>query len=317
VTASLTTPPTADAPIITATGLTKHYGSYAAVNQVDFTVQAGECWGLLGPNGAGKTTLLRLLIGNTPPTAGQLHVLGYPIPAAATAMRRRIGVVPQKDNLDPDFTVVENLRTYADYFGLTGPGLQERIAELLAFVALEAKRDAPISTLSGGMQRRLSLIRALLNEPDLLILDEPTTGLDPQARQVIWQRLRALRSRGMTLVLTTHYMEEAQRLCDRITVLDYGRILDSGPPAGLIRQHIEPQVIEVFGPDLQTWHASTGAALAKRSEQVGETLFYYTHDERPLLAALRPQTALSYLHRPANLEDVFVKLTGRELRDGQ
>lgn len=300
--------------VIEARRLTKRYGDYAAVDAVDVTVQAGECWGLLGPNGAGKTTLLRLLVGNTPPSAGELQVLGYPIPAQAARMRRRIGVVPQKDNLDPDFTVIENLRTYASYFPLSGPALEARIEELLAFAALESKRDAPLSALSGGMQRRLSLIRALLNQPRLLILDEPTTGLDPQARQLLWQRLRLLRQQGMTLALTTHYMEEAQRLCDRVTIMDRGRILEDGPPHALIRRLIEPQVVEVFGPGLDQWHEQA-AALAERSERVGETVFYYANDERALLAALNRQPELTYLHRPANLEDVFVKLTGRELRD--
>ncbi len=305
------------ATVINANRLTKRYGVHTVLDAVDVEVQAGECWGLLGPNGAGKTTLLRMVIGATPPSLGQLQVLGYPIPAQATSMRRRIGVVPQKDNLDPDFTVVENLRTYASYFGLKGPVLERRLEELLAFAALESRRNAPISTLSGGMQRRLSLIRALLNEPELLILDEPTTGLDPQARQVLWQRLRALRGRGMTLVLTTHYMEEAQRLCDRVTILDQGRILETGPPQELIRKYIEPQVVEVYGVGLDDWHRTVAASLVERSERVGETMFYYAHDERALLAALNQQPELTYLHRPANLEDVFVKLTGRELRDGQ
>jgi len=297
--------------------LTKRYGEFTAVDGVDIEVRAGECWGLLGPNGAGKTTLLRMVIGGTPPTSGQLSVLGHPIPAKATVMRERIGVVPQKDNLDPDFTVLENLYTYAGYFGLRGPGLDNRLKELLAFAALESKQDAHIGTLSGGMQRRLSLVRALVNEPELLILDEPTTGLDPQARQVIWQRLRALRSQGMTLVLTTHYMEEAQRLCDRVTVMDDGRLLDSDHPQALTRKYIEPHVIEVYGSGLESWHNGVGEQLAERSEQVGETVFYYAHDESALLAALNQQPQLCYLHRPANLEDVFVKLTGRELRDGQ
>jgi lipooligosaccharide transport system ATP-binding protein len=303
--------------IIEAHRLTKRYGDYTAVDGVDMHVRAGEFWGLLGPNGAGKTSLLRLLIGATPLSAGRLTILGYPVPAAATRMRGRIGVVPQKDNLDPDFTVAENLHTYASYFGLGGAAIGARIRELLAFAALEGKQNARIGALSGGMQRRLSLIRALINAPELLILDEPTTGLDPQARQHIWQRLRALRAKGMTMVLTTHYMEEAQRLCDRVTVMDHGRFLDTGPPQTLIRKYIEPHVVEVYGPGLNDWHREFGTTLAERGEMVGETAFYYTHDESALLAALTRQPELSYLHRPANLEDVFVKLTGRELRDGQ
>lgn len=302
--------------VIEASKLGKRYGDYAAVDGVDFAVPKGEFWGLLGPNGAGKTTLLRMITGNTPPSFGSLRVLGYPIPEQASAMRNRIGIVPQKDNLDPDFTVIENLRTYASYFGLPARKLDQRLQELLAFAALESKRDAPLNTLSGGMQRRLSLIRALVNEPELLILDEPTTGLDPQARQLIWQRLRALRSRGMTLVLTTHYMEEAERLCDRITIMDHGHILDSGTPKELIHQHIEPHVVEVLSSDLETWHQEVAIGLAARNEQVGETVFYYSNDESALLDALNRQPKLSYLHRPANLEDVFIKLTGRELRDG-
>jgi lipooligosaccharide transport system ATP-binding protein len=303
--------------VIKAEGLSKHYGDYPAVDDIDMEVRAGECWGLLGPNGAGKTTFLRMVVGSTPPSSGQLQVLGHPVPGEATSMRRRVGIVPQKDNLDPDFTVVENLLTYAGYFGLSRAERDQRIPELLAFASLEGRKNAYINTLSGGMQRRLSLIRALINAPELLILDEPTTGLDPQARQLIWQRLRALRARGMTLVLTTHYMEEAERLCDRVTIMDQGRILDTDRPESLIRRYIEPHVVEVFGPDLESWHGEVGAALAERSEHVGETVFYYSTNERPLLEALNRQPNLSFLHRPANLEDVFVKLTGRELREGQ
>ncbi|MDQ2696584.1 MAG: ATP-binding cassette domain-containing protein [Pseudomonadota bacterium] len=300
--------------VIEAKGLVKRYGAFPAVDGIDVEVRAGECWGLLGPNGAGKTTFLRMVIGATPPTAGRLWVLGHDIPRQAVAMRRRIGVVPQKDNLDVDFTVAENLYTFATYFGLPAAAVRDRVAELLAFAALESRRDAYINTLSGGMQRRLSLVRALINAPELLILDEPTTGLDPQARQVIWQRLRALRAQGMTLVLTTHYMEEAQRLCDRITVMDHGRILDTDRPEALVRKYVEPHVVEVYGPGLDAWRAQ-GEALAERCEAVGETAFYYACDEQPLLAALQHQPGLTYLHRPANLEDVFVRLTGRELRD--
>ena len=303
--------------VIETRGLVKRYGSFTAVAGVDIRVEQGRYWGLLGPNGAGKTTLLKMLIGTIPPSAGELTVLGCPVPERATTMRRYIGVVPQKDNLDPDFTVAENLRVFGAYFGLGGRELEARIDHLLAFAALEGKRDAPIGALSGGMQRRLSLVRALVNDPQLLILDEPTTGLDPQARQHIWQKLRELRARGLTLVLTTHYMEEAQRLCDRVTIMDHGRILDADPPRTLIGRHIEPHVVEVFGHQLEDWHRRVGRALARRSERVGETMFYYTDVPGPLLEALEGHEELTYLHRPANLEDVFVKLTGHELREGQ
>ena len=302
--------------VIEAHGLTKRYGDRTVVNGVDVRVDAGECWGLLGPNGAGKTTFLRMLLGQTPPSCGQLRVLGHAIPQQSREMRRRVGVLPQNDNLDPDFTVAENLRTYGDYFALRGPTLERRIDELLVFAALQTRAADTTAVLSGGLQRRLSMVRALINDPELVVLDEPTTGLDPQARQMIWQRLRQLRMNGITLVLTTHYMEEAQRLCDRVTIMDHGRILASDTPGALIRQQIEPHVIEVYGPGAARWQSANGRGLAARSEQVGETVFYYADDERPLLAALQQQHELTFLHRPANLEDVFVKLTGRELRDG-
>jgi len=304
-------------PIIRAHNLSKRYGQVTAVDAIDVEVERGEFWGLLGPNGAGKTTFLRMLIGGTPPSAGELSVLGYPIPAQAVTMRRRAGIVPQLDNLDPDFTVAENLRSYARFFDLSGARVDRRIDELLAFASLEKRRDTHINTLSGGMLRRLSLVRALVNDPELLVLDEPTTGLDPQARQLIWQRLRELRQKGLTLVLTTHYMEEAQRLCDRVTVMDHGRILDSDRPADLIRRHIEPHVIEVHGTGVEAWHETAAKRFSDRTERVGETVFCYARDESGLLGSLAEQPSLSFLHRPANLEDVFVKLTGRELREGQ
>ncbi len=301
--------------IIEAQGLSKCYGEQRVVDALSLSVPEGICWGLLGPNGAGKTTFLRMLTGNTSPSAGSLRVLGFPVPGKAVELRRHIGVVPQQENLDVDFSVVENLRTYASYFGISRSRLQSRIPELLKFAALESRAGSPVTALSGGMQRRLSLARALVNEPKLLILDEPTTGLDPQARQLIWQQLRALRARGMGLVLTTHYMEEATRLCDQVTIMDHGRILDSDSPQKLIARHIEAQVIEVYGKGLDSWHGVRGEALAERFERVGDTCFYYARDERPLLDALRGHPELSYLHRPANLEDVFLRLTGRELRD--
>lgn len=304
------------APVVESSGLTKVYDDTVVVNDLDVRVERGTVWGLLGPNGAGKTTFLRMLIGNTRPSRGSLRVMGHVLPEGAAAARRTVGVVPQHDNLDPDFTVLENLVVYGAYFGLSRTDVLARAERLLRFAALEGRANSPIATLSGGMQRRLSLIRALVNDPALLILDEPTTGLDPQARQLIWQRLRQLRSEGMTLILTTHFMDEAERLCDLITVMDHGRILDTGAPRDLIARHIEPHVIEVHGPGLDEWHTGVGDPLADRHERVGETAFYYARDETGLLGALREAPRLIYLHRPANLEDVFVKLTGRDLRDG-
>jgi lipooligosaccharide transport system ATP-binding protein len=242
-------------------------------------------------------------------------VLGFAIPEEARLMRRRIGIVPQGDNLDPDFTANENLAVYASYFGLGRRAVAERIRELLAFASLESKADAAITTLSGGMRRRLILARALINQPDLLVLDEPTTGLDPQARQLIWQRLRSLLGQGKTLILTTHYMEEAERLCNRLVIMDHGKILVSGSPQALIRDHVEPQVLEVYGSHVDRWLDERGRSLCGRAEQVGETVFCYAENEDPLLDDLRRRPELHFLHRPANLEDVFVKLTGRELRE--
>ena len=305
--------------IVEARGLTKRYGTQAVVDNIDLSVRRGECFGLLGPNGAGKTTTLRMLMGATSPSAGELNVLGYPIPQQARQMHQRLGVVPQQDNLDPDFTVMENLATFASYFGLAksigAAVLDKRIADLLAFANLEAKAHAGIGTLSGGMKRRLTLARALINDPDLLILDEPTTGLDPQARQLIWQRLRTLLAQGKSLILTTHYMEEAERLCDRLVIIDSGRILVSGSPADLVRQHIEPHVVEIHGRGMDEWFNSIGQKFVQRSEHAGETLFCYLADERPLLDALRHCPELHFTHRRANLEDVFIKLTGKELRE--
>lgn len=305
--------------VVEARGLTKRYGTQAVVDNIDLSVRRGECFGLLGPNGAGKTTTLRMLMGATPPSAGELNVLGYPIPQQARQMHQRLGVVPQQDNLDPDFTVMENLATFASYFSLAksigAAMLDKRIADLLAFANLEAKAHAGIGTLSGGMKRRLTLARALINDPDLLILDEPTTGLDPQARQLIWQRLRTLLAQGKSLILTTHYMEEAERLCDRLVIIDSGRILVSGSPADLVRQHIEPHVVEIHGRGMDEWFNSIGQKFVQRSEHAGETLFCYLADERPLLDALRHCPELHFTHRRANLEDVFIKLTGKELRE--
>ena len=305
--------------VVEASGVVKRYGDLTVVNGIDLTVKAGECFGILGPNGAGKTTTLRMLLGATPPDSGSLRVLGEPIPQRAREARAGMGVIPQQDNLDPDFSVIQNPRTYASYFGLKGQAMEQRFLELLEFANLESKADTNINKLSGGMKRRLTLARALVNDPALVILDEPTTGLDPQARQLIWQRLRKLVTQGKTLIMTTHYMDEAERLCDRLVIMDQGRVLVQGTPQDLVCEHSEPHVIEIYGSGLDDWleqrlHTSA-CANTTRLERVGETAFCYTEDEAPLLEALRGQSELHYLHRPANLEDVFLRLTGRDLRE--
>ncbi len=295
-------------------GLTKSYGGQRVVDGFDLELEPGRCHGLLGPNGAGKTTTLRLALGLIEADAGTVELLGHVLPAEAKQARRRVGVVPQVDSLDPDFTVAENLQTYGRYFGLSAKTIAERIPALLDFAGLAGKADAPILTLSGGMKRRLTLARALVNDPDLIILDEPTTGLDPQARHLIWQGLRRLISQGKTLLLTTHFMDEAERLCDIISVLDHGRSIARGSPRELIAGHIEPHVVEVFGEGLDEWKACV-SGLCRRCEQAGETLFCYTDNPEKVVAELEAAPGLRYLHRPANLEDVFLKITGRDLRD--
>ena len=305
----------ADAVVLSVVGLRKSYGDNEVVRGLNFAIGRGECFGLLGPNGAGKTTTLRCCLGLTDPNAGAITLVGEPVPKAAREARVRVGVVPQMDNLDPDFTVVENLRIYGRYFRVSDALLHERIPRLLEFAGLSTKGTSSIRTLSGGMKRRLTLARALINDPELLILDEPTTGLDPQARHLIWDGLRQLLTQGKTILLTTHFMDEAERLCSRLAVIDHGRMIASDTPRALIAAHVEPEVIEVYGDEARAWADTRGRQLAERLELAGETAFCYARDAAPLLADLVRQTSVRYLHRPANLEDLFIKLTGRELRD--
>jgi lipooligosaccharide transport system ATP-binding protein len=301
--------------LLAVSGLRKSYDGREVVAGVDFELKPGECFGLLGPNGAGKTTTLRLALGLTQPDSGDIVLLDHNVRENARAARARVGVVPQLDNLDPDFTVRENLRVYGRYFGLTKADVEQRLPELLDYAGLTGRADARIQTLSGGMKRRLTLARALINDPDLLFLDEPTTGLDPQARHVIWERLRQLTLRGKTLLLTTHFMEEAERLCHRLAIMDHGRIICIGTPRELIAAHIEPEVVEVYGDGADAWMEAAGRRLAERCEKHGETVFCYARDAHALVAGLADRGDVRYLHRRANLEDVFLKLTGRDLRD--
>jgi lipooligosaccharide transport system ATP-binding protein len=295
--------------------LRKRYGDQEVVRGVSFEVAPGECFGLLGPNGAGKTTTLRCCLGLTHPHSGTITIGGLPVPQAARQARYRIGVVPQFDNLDPDFTVAENLVMFGRYFGSEGAAVKARVPELLAFAGLEEKANAKIEALSGGMKRRLTLARALVNDPHVLFMDEPTTGLDPQARHLIWDRLKSLMSQGKTLILTTHFMDEAERLCGRVAIMDHGVIIALDTPRGLIAQSIEPQVVEVFGDGAREWARDVAPKYVRRIEVAGETAFCYADDAGPLLETVSATPSLRALKRAANLEDVFIKLTGRDIRD--
>ncbi len=302
-------------PQLRCSHLSKRFGDTTVVDDLSFEVQAGECLGVIGPNGAGKTTTFRMCLGLSAPDSGSISVFGMSMPQETLAIKARLGVVSQFDSLDPDFTCSENLMVYGRYFGMASADIRARIPSLLSFAALTHKADAKPGELSGGMKRRLSLARALINDPQLLLLDEPTTGLDPQARHLMWERLQQLLQQGKSILLTTHFMDEAERLCDRLLVLDHGRKIAEGKPRDLISQHLEPDVVEVFGGNPQDIAASSARHHAKRVEVSGDTVFFYTDTATPLLQALGNTAGLRTLHRPANLEDLFLKLTGRQIRE--
>ena len=320
----------ATASLFEARNLSKRFGDALVVDDVSFAIAPGECLGVIGPNGAGKTTTIRMALGLTAPDAGgvsyqfdgdtgqggqsgqgrRLHM-----PHDGLAIKAKIGVVSQADTLDPDFTCAENLLVYGRYFGMKDAAIRARIPQLLEFAALTHKANAKPGELSGGMKRRLSLARALVNDPQLLLLDEPTTGLDPQARHLMWERLQTLLSQGKSILLTTHFMDEAERLCSRLLVLDHGKKISEGTPRDLIAEHLEPDVVEVYGQGALDLQDSPLKALAARVEVSGETVFFYTQNARQLLEQLALQPQLRTLHRPANLEDLFLKLTGRQIRE--
>ena len=302
--------------LVTASGLTKKYGILVAVAGIDFEIREGECFGFLGPNGAGKTTTVRMIHCVSPVTSGTLTVGGLPASIDNRALKMMTGVIPQEINLDNDLTVSENLVIFARFFDIGRKEARVRITELLRFVELEAKAGSKISELSTGMKRRLLIARALINRPRLIVADEPTTGLDPQARHLIWQRLRQLKTQGATLILTTQYMEEAQQLCDRIVVMYQGKILKEGVPGKLVEEEIGREVVEVRVPQ-EDDEKLLGqlSPLSHAHERVGDTLYFYCLDGHPLMRKLTELDVHNYLNRPATLEDVFLKLTGRSLHE--
>ncbi|MES5486880.1 nodulation factor ABC transporter ATP-binding protein NodI [Bradyrhizobium sp. INPA03-11B] len=299
---------------INLAGVRKAFGDKIVVNELSFSVARGECFGLLGPNGAGKSTIARMVLGMVSPDLGEITVLGQPVPARARLARVRIGVVPQFDNLELNFTVRENLLVFGRYFNKSAREIEALTPSLLEFARLESKAEARVAELSGGMKRRLTLARALINDPHLLIMDEPTTGLDPHARHLIWERLRVLLARGKTILLTTHFMEEAERLCDRLCVLEQGRKIAEGKPQELIDAHIGCDVVEIYGGNPRDLCAQV-RPYVRHMEVSGETLFCYASDPEQVRAQLRGYAGLRLLHRPPNLEDVFLRVTGRELEN--
>ncbi len=316
----MTSVPSSGDAIFEARHLSKRYGSATVVDDVSFSIAKGECLGVIGPNGAGKTTTIRMCLGLTNPDAGSVayHFSGSPsleMPKDSLAIKAQLGVVSQADTLDPDFSCAENLLVYGRYFGMKEAAIRARIPQLLEFAALTHKKDAKPGELSGGMKRRLSLARSLVNDPQLLLLDEPTTGLDPQARHLMWERLQTLLQQGKSILLTTHFMDEAERLCSRLLVLDHGKKITEGKPRELIAQYLEPDVVEVYGEGALGLVDSPLKALAQRVEVSGETVFFYTQNARQLMEALVAFPQLRTLHRPANLEDLFLKLTGRQIRE--
>jgi len=302
-------------PAVVARDLVKTYGEFVAVSGVSFEVPARSCFGFLGPNGAGKTTTMRMIACSLPPTSGALEVLGMDVRAQPRAIKDRMGVVPQEESLDEDVTVLDNLLIYARYFGLPRTHAISRADELLEYMALSEKREREISELSGGMKRRLLIARALMNEPEVLILDEPTTGLDPQARHLVWEKLRSLKRMGVTLLLTTHYMEEAAQLCDRLVIMHEGRVLVEGAPRELVKAHTTSEVVEVIEPPDELKGEIEQIADRASLERLPDRWLIYTEDGEKVLGRIRTldiDPGLVWL-RGGSLEDVFLVLTGRGL----
>jgi lipooligosaccharide transport system ATP-binding protein len=303
-------------PLVEARHLTKRFGTLTAVDAVDFEVRPGEAFGFLGPNGAGKSSTMRMIAAVSPVTEGYLRVMGLDPATDGPEIRGRIGVVPQEENLDEELSVYENLLIYGRYFGLAKKVIDERVAELLHFAQLQERRNSRVEPLSGGMKRRLIIARGLINQPEMLILDEPTTGLDPQARHLLWDRLYRLKQQGVTLIITTHYMDEAEQLCDRLVVMDKGKIVAEGSPRQLIEAHSTREVLELrFGAGIQEEMVARVEGLARRIEVLPDRVLLYSDDADETAARLAERGVVpeSTVSRRSTLEDVFLRLTGRSL----
>ncbi|MFA5364956.1 MAG: ATP-binding cassette domain-containing protein [Candidatus Bathyarchaeia archaeon] len=303
--------------LVKAEGLTKKFGDFVAVDSIDFEIFKGENFGFLGPNGAGKTTTMKMLQTVSPLSGGKLSLAGLDVSRHGREIKSVVGVAPQEDNLDPDFTVFENLTVYARYFDVPAEKAKAKADELLRFMQLDEKRDVVIAALSGGMRRRLILARALMNDPQILILDEPTTGLDPQARHLIWDKIKSLQKSGVTVILTTHYLDEASQLCNRLIIMDYGKIIEKGTPAELVKKHVGEEVLEVLHSD-ESMSCLKKIFPQARIDVIGDKIQLFANKPRGTLAkALDDAQFKGGVIRDSNLEDVFLKLAGRSLRNGQ
>lgn len=302
--------------IITARDLSKRYGTREAVRSISFEIRSRSCFGFLGPNGAGKSSTMKMIYGAVPPTEGSLAVMGRDVRTNIRSIKAVLGVVPQEENLDSELNVLENLMVFARYFGVSKAVAKARALDLLAFFHLSERAASKVEELSTGLKKRLLIARGLMNDPRILILDEPTTGLDPQSRHLIWQRLRHLKSGGLTILITTHYMEEATQLCDHVVIIDKGRILARGNPLDLVTENVGREIIELrIEPEADQDLLKTVDGAQLRSERIGDTLYFYCADARPVLERLARIPHGRLIHRPATLEDLFLKLTGRELSE--
>jgi lipooligosaccharide transport system ATP-binding protein len=302
-------------PVITAKNLTKRYGKFTAIDNVDFEIYEGEVFGFLGPNGAGKTTIMKMIYCFVSVTSGELLVEGIDVIKNPRQVKQVLGVIPQEDNLDPDLTTYENLITYSRYYSIPGPVAHRRAGELLEFVSLDMRNKSPVQELSGGMRRRLTLARGLINDPRIIVMDEPTTGLDPQARHLVWSKIRQLKRRGITILLTTHYMEEAAQLCDRLVLIDNGKFIAQGKPSELIAMLPGDMIVELQGVDDKDFEKVRAELNGFECDYFGDTIYIFSDNTQKIKRAISGVDYTGIVERQTNLEDLFLRMTGRSLRE--